>query len=655
MAIERKRSVRGTLCEFCSHLILILILVFGYMLSQVENMPEESYTTLSLEVPPPALIDSEDFSEGALDLYYQIMNGPLVVPTLDQYVTIGDAFRAVAGPFRRVLQTTGYSDSFTNLLYRGTLHFSPNTPMTHSLIDHMNRSYTSFRDFNVVVHDSEDDGVEYILDNLDDTAFALIALLQITPNKVNYKIRQNYTTLPNTNGVLNNPAIGINTDYQQYFFSGFLSLQRAVDAWVFDYVEVPQNNTLFPQHCTGAPPQAVLAPYPTFAYNQNPFYGSVGFLLGLVMVMSTLYPMSKLTKSIVEEKETKMRELMMIMGLPEWVHRASWFLFAFLLFFWITISTLFVTSISFLTRSDPVILFVYFFLFCMSEITFAFLLSVFFSNAKLAAIAGPVVLFGAILPRYIFYSSTNNEEVANKVLACFLSPTAFAFGADIIADYEYANVGVQSYNLFNERFSFGTVLIMLFVDFYIYAFLAWYLDQVLPHENGTPKHPLFIFDYRYWCSCFWDDGRDRDGAATDGAVAFDVMPEFHDAANHPTIEPIAEDQIPQAKIRVKGLGKQYPDGKVAVRNLNLSMLQGQITCLLGHNGAGKTTTLSMLTGLTKATTGDVSIFGHSLRRELRQIRRITGLWYVPPPPCSALLLCVTRSLLSPVSVCVARR
>ena len=36
--------------------------------------------------------------------------------------------------------------------------------------------------------------------------------------------------------------------------------------------------------------------------------------------------------------------------------------------------------------------------------------------------------------------------------------------------------------------------------------------------------------------------------------------------------------------------------RVAVDNLNLDMLEGQITALLGHNGAGKTTTMFMLTG-----------------------------------------------------------
>ena len=52
-------------------------------------------------------------------------------------------------------------------------------------------------------------------------------------------------------------------------------------------------------------------------------------------------------------------------------------------------------------------------------------------------------------------------------------------------------------------------------------------------------------------------------------------------------------------MQVKGLRKDFdtPDGiKHAVSGVNLSMFEGQITCLLGHNGAGKSTTISMLTG-----------------------------------------------------------
>lgn len=55
-----------------------------------------------------------------------------------------------------------------------------------------------------------------------------------------------------------------------------------------------------------------------------------------------------------------------------------------------------------------------------------------------------------------------------------------------------------------------------------------------------------------------------------------------------------------------GLVKKYPNGKVAVRDFSLAMLEGQITCLLGHNGAGKSSVISMITGLTGITAGERS-------------------------------------------------
>ena len=125
-------------------------------------------------------------------------------------------------------------------------------------------------------------------------------------------------------------------------------------------------------------------------------------------------------------------------------------------------------------------------------------MSVFFSNSKLAAIVGPVALFLTILPKYIFFSTNANEAVAAKYAASILPPTAFTFGADILAKFEYAKVGVQWGNIYEGDFSFASVLEMLFVDIFFYGFWAWYLDQVVAHEVGMARHPLFLFLPSYW-------------------------------------------------------------------------------------------------------------------------------------------------------------
>ncbi len=70
---------------------------------------------------------------------------------------------------------------------------------------------------------------------------------------------------------------------------------------------------------------------------------------------------------------------------------------------------------------------------------------------------------------------------------------------------------------------------------------------------------------------------------------FEDMPEFYDESDGHSrnVEMILPQMRNKACVRIKSLGKRYNDGKVAVRNFSLSMLEDQITCLLGHNGAGK--------------------------------------------------------------------
>lgn len=71
-------------------------------------------------------------------------------------------------------------------------------------------------------------------------------------------------------------------------------------------------------------------------------------------------------------------------------------------------------------------------------------------------------------------------------------------------------------------------------------------------------------------------------------------------------------------IETKHLTKQYGAQK-SVAELNLHVQKGRIYGLLGRNGAGKTTTMKMLLGLTRPTSGEVSIWGMPLRGNERKL------------------------------------
>jgi ABC-2 type transport system ATP-binding protein len=78
-------------------------------------------------------------------------------------------------------------------------------------------------------------------------------------------------------------------------------------------------------------------------------------------------------------------------------------------------------------------------------------------------------------------------------------------------------------------------------------------------------------------------------------------------------------------IQCRDLRKTY-DGKLeAVRGLNLEIETGECFGLLGPNGAGKTTTIEILEGLLAPTSGEVTILGHSWKKNEREMREWLGI------------------------------
>ena len=76
------------------------------------------------------------------------------------------------------------------------------------------------------------------------------------------------------------------------------------------------------------------------------------------------------------------------------------------------------------------------------------------------------------------------------------------------------------------------------------------------------------------------------------------------------------------------LAKSYKGRKV-VRDVSLSVDQGEIVGLLGPNGAGKTTCFYMIVGLVKADGGNVQLSGQSLTSLPIHQRAAYGLSYLP--------------------------
>ncbi|HEY9448042.1 MAG TPA: ABC transporter ATP-binding protein [Burkholderiales bacterium] len=79
-----------------------------------------------------------------------------------------------------------------------------------------------------------------------------------------------------------------------------------------------------------------------------------------------------------------------------------------------------------------------------------------------------------------------------------------------------------------------------------------------------------------------------------------------------------------AAIQVDRVVKRY-GALQALDGVTLTIEQGEFFGLLGPNGAGKTTLISILAGVTLATSGSARVMGHDVVAEYRQARRSLGV------------------------------
>ena len=84
-------------------------------------------------------------------------------------------------------------------------------------------------------------------------------------------------------------------------------------------------------------------------------------------------------------------------------------------------------------------------------------------------------------------------------------------------------------------------------------------------------------------------------------------------------------------LEVRSLAFSYPDGREALRSVDLAIEAGERVALLGPNGAGKTTLALHLNGLLRAASGEVMVGGRVLADEtVSDIRRQVGLVFQDP-------------------------
>nr|XP_014713390.2 phospholipid-transporting ATPase ABCA3-like isoform X2 [Equus asinus] len=402
-----------------------------------------------------------------------------------------------------------------------------------------------------------------------------------------------------------------------YIRQGFLALQHAIDKAIMVHHSGRRGEALFDNVII----YARRFPYPAFYF--DPFMWAFMTIFPLIVLLVFSPTELTLIRTIVTEKENRLKEYQLMIGLSSAMLWASYFI-TYLLMFLIIVCllcvVLFVKIVStvVLPYSDRSLVFIFFLCFVIASIFFGFLLTTFFNTTALAVSIGGFLYFLAFFPFVIITIFYERMSLTDKLASCLSSNIAMAMGLDIICKLEMKKYGAQWNNFLlpanpGDNFALAHVMGMLLFDAFWYGLLAWYIDAVFPGKYGVPKPWYFFCQKTYWL------GKAASIKKKEESEISDISPNRYFEE-----EPV--DLVPG--IQIQHLYKKFTLQNTVVRavqDLSLNIYEGQITVLLGHNGAGKTTTLSILTGFYLPSHGKVYINGYDISKDMDQVRKSMGL------------------------------
>ncbi|XP_059141166.1 ABC-type organic anion transporter ABCA8B-like isoform X1 [Physella acuta] len=446
-------------------------------------------------------------------------------------------------------------------------------------------------------------------------------------NKYSYALRVGYHDIPGTNNIYHykgdscrNSKTGtdVSSDcpVNNYLATGFVTLQVAIENVLM------KNAGLTSFDFKSRVIQLQLMDKVKF----NPDTSYIQTLSSIYFVFSFSILANFLAVNIVAEKEKKIKEGMLMMGLRTSVFWLSWALIYLVMV--LLASALMIALIvgcEFFQRSNMFLLYLVFFLYGCSIIALAFMLTPFFKKAK---VAGVVTGFSTVIISclHLVVSQTRDPSSYDSKLSpgvewlmCLLSPLAFSSIIDkgIFLDIQYNGFGFDDSLTFG-KFPLYAPILMLIVDTILYSLLTVYFDNVIPGEYGVRYSPFYFLEASYWCSSTIKEESLRLISASESRL------------EKSDVEPVSKEMEMKVGLRISSLTKSFVQNKKTVKAVNdfsLDIFESQITCLLGHNGAGKTTLINMLTGVVPPTSGTATIMGLNItdNKQLEYIRNLCGI------------------------------
>ena len=359
-------------------------------------------------------------------------------------------------------------------------------------------------------------------------------------------------------------------------------------------------------------------------YRSDSFGEFMGYMIGVILVMAYMSPLSLYVYRMVGDKESKIKESMKIMGLEEGQYFLSYFI-------QYTVINIFSSIINaglftvFLDRISYYHLFVTLLLWSLDVFALIYFFQSFIDKTKIALVLSLVIYF--MMYCVSLACMFEGGSLAAKIGLSLFPQVCLNNGILLFSKFQYHFRTFKDREFFEiyTTFSVGLMYIMFVVDFFLFLFLGFYLNNVLPHDFGIRKPLYFIFTSDFWCSNKkrnndekklidkkLEENAEEDNkennyvvyGSKDDIIKDEVDEKLYgDSPNFESEEIYKNRNKNDDKLKIRNIVKMFGDGKIAVNGVNLNFYKDEIFALLGHNGAGKTTLISMLTGMYEATQG----------------------------------------------------
>ena len=376
------------------------------------------------------------------------------------------------------------------------------------------------------------------------------------------------------------------------------------------------------------------------------FYLSIGFSFLLII------------SDLIEEKVKGLKLYLTVSGLSTFSYLLAWSIYNFFLaivFSFLNCIVILWTDAGLVNNVHLLFWFIYFFVCVFVMNVFAIFISSIANNGA----SGYMYAYGFLLFSFVFQSLLNNPSSMNIFYSGKKVATIFRFFFEFYPGYNFIKIYSDlvffsgsyfkvdqkmfvkgrklvfgdiffnySKNTMNGNIVFPSIFnsfLLLFRNMMIFYFLTYIFEQTLKSNQGVSFNLRSLF-----CKKKNEENLKKEILEEEISKHNSVLKEEE------KVDEIIEKKLLNKDFKnsiiVNEISKTFSTGSIfkpskteALKKIKFQVKKGEILSILGQNGAGKTTLINILTGYLSPDSGEAFILGHSLKKNLGEIRKSISL------------------------------